>query len=296
MAGLSEDGLSAAVASIDAGEGEIFSPPAHQLSLLPAEAVADLPTAAADRQTAYRDRSRQGRQPGAKNRATQEWRDFILSRYTSPLQFLAEIFCRPVHVLAEEIGATRAEALAVQVRAASELAPYLHGKAPVEIKAEGGLPMMLMVSPDQALSIYQAGGQAAPPAFDLAMVERVENQEVSGAGGCAVGQSELDSDAKALADQALASSEPLISDQPGRASDQPASASPDHALAADPASPGHPPPILSASSPPHCKMGPPDFPGQPIHANGSSIQPEGEGKGEPGSAAYAPEQSREGRG
>lgn len=85
-----------------------------------------------------------GRPRGAVNRKTQEWADYLLSRYPSPLQGLAEIYSRPVKDLARELGfevdgkrtakpEQLLELLKVQISAADKLAPYLHSKMPVAI-------------------------------------------------------------------------------------------------------------------------------------------------------------------
>jgi hypothetical protein len=97
--------------------------PAEQLPLLevaPGEAEAEPAAPAGER--------RGGRPPGARNRRTEEWVDYLLSRYRSPLIVLAETYSRPAEVLAAELGISRAEAFAMQLTAARELAPYVHAR------------------------------------------------------------------------------------------------------------------------------------------------------------------------
>lgn len=92
-----------------------------------------------------------GRPAGSKNRSTEEWRNFILSRYTSPLIGMAEIANRSVLELARELGFSSAvgrvakpeellELLKLQLQCMKELAPYIHSKMPMAIEAgEHGL-------------------------------------------------------------------------------------------------------------------------------------------------------------
>lgn len=98
--------------------------PPEQLPLLEVSAVE--PEAAAP--TAAGERPRGGRPPGARNRRTEEWVEYLLSRYRSPLVVLAETYSRPADVLAAELGISRAEAFAMQLTAARELAPYVHAR------------------------------------------------------------------------------------------------------------------------------------------------------------------------
>jgi hypothetical protein len=74
-----------------------------------------------------------GRPVGARNKRTEEVRSYLLSRYSHPLEVLAQIYSRPVDHLAAELGCTKKEAAFLQVRAAAEVAPFLEGKMPVSI-------------------------------------------------------------------------------------------------------------------------------------------------------------------
>lgn len=98
--------------------------PPEQLPLL--EVAAGEPEAAAA--PAAGERPRGGRPPGARNRRTEDWVEYLLSRYRSPLIVLAETYSRPADVLAAELGISRAEAFAMQLTAARELAPYVHAR------------------------------------------------------------------------------------------------------------------------------------------------------------------------
>lgn len=69
-----------------------------------------------------------GRPPGASNRRTAAWRDYLLSRYTHPLETLMAIQSTPADVLAAELGCKPVEALAIIKSAAAEAAPYMESK------------------------------------------------------------------------------------------------------------------------------------------------------------------------
>lgn len=118
-----------------------------QLPLLSAGDAAEVAVEGYGRLPTLVEAKRIGRPPGAVNRATADWRAYILARYPSPLVALAETYSRPVEVLAAELGCTKAEAMAMQMRAAAELAPYLHGKMPVEVNLNGaGLVSLTLIT------------------------------------------------------------------------------------------------------------------------------------------------------
>ncbi len=94
-----------------------------------------------------------GRPAGKLNRTTEEWRDYLLGQFRSPLVILAETYSRPVMVLAAELGCTPLEAFKQQMAAAKELAPYIHQKLPQDHTISGGggvVPLVMMVSPNFA--------------------------------------------------------------------------------------------------------------------------------------------------
>ncbi len=96
-------------------------------------------------------RSGPGRPKGSKNKSSEEWAEYILKQYRSPLIFLAETYNRPVGLLAAELKCDRLEAFKIQMAAAKELAPYVHQKQPqaLELGGEKGLvPLILGISPD----------------------------------------------------------------------------------------------------------------------------------------------------
>lgn len=95
-----------------------------------------------------------GRPPGARNKRTEAFRAYLLSRYRSPLTVLAETYSRPAADLARELGIKVGEAFKMQMDAARDLAPYLHSKAPIEVTGKDG----------RAVSLFVALGIAGPGA------------------------------------------------------------------------------------------------------------------------------------
>ena len=142
----------------------------EQLGLFPAAAIGELPAAAVDRQAALRRGP--GRPAGAVNKRTAAMADYLLKRYPSPLQALAETYSRSVHDLAAELGCSRLEAFQLQVRAATELAPYRHGKMPVSIDLNSNnIPMIMMADP----AAFTGGSDQA----EHTLSDLVEYQEVT---------------------------------------------------------------------------------------------------------------------
>ncbi len=142
----------------------------HQLALWPTAPV-DLD----DEPEALAARNGAGRPQGSRNRATVEAADWILSRFRSPLAFLAQVYTRPAKLLARELGCETLEAFKLQQAAALGLAPYVHRKQPLAVEiGDGDLPLMMIVRPDQADRLER--GELTIE--DLAM-EIVEDQGVS---------------------------------------------------------------------------------------------------------------------
>lgn len=100
-----------------------------------------------------------GRPAGSVARSTAEWQRYMLTRYRSPLVVLAETYSRPLADLAEELGCTKLEAFDRQLRAAADLAPYLHSKMPVAMQVDSApmVPVVLSVSPEMAARMGVAG-------------------------------------------------------------------------------------------------------------------------------------------
>ncbi|WP_299085159.1 hypothetical protein [uncultured Ruegeria sp.] len=82
-----------------------------------------------------------GRPPGAKNRSTDEWARFLLTRYRSPLIGMAEIAQASPEDLQVELGGAEqcslVDALRIIQQAQRDLAPYLHQKQPTAIDTGG---------------------------------------------------------------------------------------------------------------------------------------------------------------
>ncbi|WP_374650313.1 hypothetical protein [Rhizorhabdus sp.] len=97
-----------------------------------------------------------GRPRGARNRRTEEVRSYLLSRYAHPLEVLAQVYSRPVDALAAELHCSRADAMALQVKAAAEVAPYIEGKQPVAISITRKHDVVL-VMPREGETVQQLG-------------------------------------------------------------------------------------------------------------------------------------------
>lgn len=75
-----------------------------------------------------------GRPPGSPNKRTEDLRRFVLSRFKHPVVALMEIGAMPAHELAAYLDCDREQALALQVRALAEAAPYVDSKMPQRIQ------------------------------------------------------------------------------------------------------------------------------------------------------------------
>lgn len=118
-----------------------------------------------------------GRPPGAKNKNTEEWRDYLLSRYRSPLEGLAQTYTLPIEEIQKMLNCTKLEAFKLQIAAMKELAPYVHQKMPQAIEmGEGGLINLVMnVLPQSAAAV----GNEARGAIIEVLQEPQQNQILS---------------------------------------------------------------------------------------------------------------------
>lgn len=150
-------GLATAV-MLAGGVGEMPGAGAEQPELF--EADAPLPMPAAQRGVSG---PKGGRPAGARNKSTEEWREYILSRYRSPLVALCEIYSRTPQELAEQLGLyeyayvgsgdgahvekrlATGEAFKRQVEAMVAALPYLHQKQPIAIEATGKSAGMIVI-------------------------------------------------------------------------------------------------------------------------------------------------------
>lgn len=80
-----------------------------------------------------REKRGRGRPPNARNRRTVEMVDFLLKRYASPLEVLAQIATARVDELSVTLGCKKLEALQEKRLAAIALIPYVHQKQPTAI-------------------------------------------------------------------------------------------------------------------------------------------------------------------
>lgn len=74
-----------------------------------------------------------GRPLNSRNKRTVEMAQYLLSRYRSPLETLAQIQSTPIKELAASIGCTQLEALQEVRLAAIALKDHLHSKMPVAV-------------------------------------------------------------------------------------------------------------------------------------------------------------------
>ncbi len=183
MAEASKSGIKTAVETIAAGE-----PPLEPVTQLPLPIAGDLRDDEAMTAAAEAVRRGPGRPPGARNRSTEEWRNYLLQRYRSPLIALAELYSRDVRQLARELGNEHptfdqlVKLLQVQVEAATDLMPYLHSKQPlaVQVDAKGVVQLVIEASPEAAALLAPARRNGDGSVLIEGEVLDVENQEVSG--------------------------------------------------------------------------------------------------------------------
>jgi hypothetical protein len=126
-----------------------------------------------------------GRPAGSRNRSTEEWSRFILTRYRSPLLGLAELAQATPLVLQAELGGapdpvkgggcTLVEAVRIIMAAQQALAPYLHQKQPTAIDG-GGVGLMQVI-------IQTGDGADAGQAFDIRPIEETEEFQSLSADG-----------------------------------------------------------------------------------------------------------------
>lgn len=102
-----------------------------------------------------------GRPKGARNRATKQTVELILATRRDPLLFLADLVSMRPEEVRTLYGCEGAAALGHQIRAASELAGFIHSKAPTAVKVSGegfvGVNIMLGAPGDASPDLV--GGQ-----------------------------------------------------------------------------------------------------------------------------------------
>ncbi|MDI1227368.1 MAG: hypothetical protein PSY14_06775 [bacterium] len=115
-----------------------------------------------------------GRPPGAKNKNTEQWRDYLLSRYSSPLEGLAFTASMDVAELSKSLSCTKLEAFKLQLMAMRELAPYVHQKMPIALEAGAGGLISLVINANAAAAA--AGPANAPVVIEMLNTKPEQNQ------------------------------------------------------------------------------------------------------------------------
>lgn len=144
----------------------------------PEDAPSDLFGAAAE----AGERVRIGRPPGARNRKTKAFEDWYFARFKDPAVALGELVTMDPRALQQLLVEDRhsileregklaevpglLELIKLQLAAASELMPYLHGKKPIDINVtDERLPTIIVVANenqlDQARRLLEERRQAA---------------------------------------------------------------------------------------------------------------------------------------
>ena len=131
MAQNGTNGLKTAADLILASMGQ--GAPAPEPEQIDIEDVLGLPQRAVDTTGEASPRAR-GRPPGARNRRTVEWCEYLLARYTSPLEVLAQISVARVADLMRDLQCNALEALQEKRHAAIALAPFLHSRQPLAVQ------------------------------------------------------------------------------------------------------------------------------------------------------------------
>lgn len=125
-----------------------------------------------------------GRPAGSRNKSTDQWRRFFLTRYGSPMQVLAELWSVSPSELQKELGGaitaenkdgcTKLDALRVIIHAASIGLPYMHQKQATAIDTGGQAMMMININTGDGM-----GGQT----FDIQPIEEIEENQALSAEG-----------------------------------------------------------------------------------------------------------------
>jgi hypothetical protein len=89
-----------------------------------------------------------GRPAGSRNRRTVEMANYLLSKYTSPLEVLAQIATAPIDELSASLSCTKLEALQEKRLAAIALKDHLHSKMPVAVDVTNTKIIHLTITED----------------------------------------------------------------------------------------------------------------------------------------------------
>jgi hypothetical protein len=130
-----------------------------------------------------------GSRKGVPNRRTAAMRDLYLRMgLPHPLIWMGQVLKMGVDGLAEELGCQRLEAAELLRKVASDALPYIEGKQPLRVQAEGGgLPVMIVGDLGQARQAIadarSEGALAIDDDIELAMIAHERNQGLSGEPG-----------------------------------------------------------------------------------------------------------------
>jgi hypothetical protein len=118
---------------------------------------------------ALAERRGRGRPPGALNRRNAKFRDQLLamSHGMHPALVLARAYTTPVEQLAATLQCSRAEAFGFQLRAATEVLPYMEGKQPVQVELHRRSDVVLIMP----------GGGLSGDVIDALAIEASEAME-----------------------------------------------------------------------------------------------------------------------
>lgn len=86
-----------------------------------------------------------GRPPGSRNKRTEDWRRFLDSQYTSPLEWLSRQFTVSTEWLACELGVKPSEAFELQVKCAIAALPYREQKLPMAVDVTNKASLTLII-------------------------------------------------------------------------------------------------------------------------------------------------------
>lgn len=128
---MAENGLKTAVDLVLEAQGA--GAPAPEPEQIDLEDLLGLPKAPVSPGSAPGGEPRRGRPPGSRNRRTVQWCEFILRRYASPLEVLAQMTVAPIDELRAALGCTALEAFQEKRHAATALAPFLHQRQPLAL-------------------------------------------------------------------------------------------------------------------------------------------------------------------
>lgn len=119
-----------------------------------------------------------GRPPGARNRRTEDWEAYLSTRYTHPLETLAQISAQSVDALSKALGCKPLEALQEKRLAAIALLPFMAQRRPLALDVSNHEVVHLTINTGAAGA---AETQPSEGGMTLVshVVEVIENQQVS---------------------------------------------------------------------------------------------------------------------